>query len=294
MSLAEIPTSITIGQQDLSFRSIHKNFSQTEIGKKLNDKTRWERYQIKGDDPENTLPNQDWIKIIGQDANNLGHGLMTYRFSRLFIDHLNDSSNPNSEFKLDKRDQEIILFTSISHDWPEGVTEKGDASFELKTEEDELQELSLIEGIITDFLGKDSLPIARQVKNVLGDPTSRLGMVFNAIERMGYCQTGFKAWQKRENFGEKITPKLTLLSNNVLLNNIPRMINYSLDYPPINSFLRNRQNIISNGFSNMPNSIFDLYTEKVDLPKINRSKFKDASERWNSWIKPRCQIVVVK
>lgn len=290
MSLAEIPTSITIGQKDLSFRSIHKNFSQTEIGKKLNDKTRWERYQIKGDDPDNKLPNKEWINIIGQDANNLSHGLLTYGLSRLFINHIIHS---NSQIKLNQEEQEIILFTAISHDWPEGVTKKGDVSFELKTEKDESEELSLIENIITDFLGHNSLPIARQVKDTLGDPTSKLGKIFNAIEKMGYSQTGLKAWEKRENFGDLITPKLTLLSNNVLLNNPIKMIEYSSIYPPIDSFLRNRQDIISNGFSNMPDSIFDLYTEKVDLPKINRSKFKDASEQWNDWIKPRRQMITV-
>ncbi len=290
MSLAEIPTSITIGQKDLSFRSIHKNFGQTEIGKKLNDKTRWERYQVKGDDPDNKLPNKEWVDIIGQDANNLSHGLLTCGFSRLFINHIIHS---NSQIKLNQEEQEIILFTAISHDWPEGVTKKGDVSFELKTEKDEIEELSLIENIITDFLGHNSLPIARQVKDTLGDPTSKLGKIFNAIEKIGYSQTGLKAWEKRKNFGDLITPKLTLLSNNVLLNNPIKMIEYSSIYPPIDSFLRNRQNIISNGFTNMPDSIFDLYTETPDLPKINRSKFKDASEQWSDWIKPRRQMITV-
>ncbi|MDD4937992.1 MAG: hypothetical protein PHX34_03165 [Candidatus Shapirobacteria bacterium] len=287
MPLPEIPTSITIGQQDLTFHNIHKSFAKTEIGKKLNNKTRWERYQKQGND----LANTDWINILGQDANNLTHGLLTYEFARLFIKHLNSS---NSQIKLDQEEQKILLFTAISHDWPEGVTKKGDITLDLKTIEDEKKEINTIEGLITNLLGDNSLPIARQVKNVLEDSTSKLGNIFNAIEKIGYSQTGLNAWKKRERFDKLITPKLTLLSNNVLLNNIPKMIEYGSIYPPINSFLRNRQPIISDGFTKMPNSIFNLYIEKPDLQEINRSKFKNAFEQWNDWIKPRHQMMMVE
>ncbi|MFA6369246.1 MAG: hypothetical protein WCX20_02615 [Candidatus Shapirobacteria bacterium] len=166
MSSREIPTSIEINGQSLKFRNIHKDFSQTTAGNRLNNNPRYKDFI-------GELGIKEWQNILGFDVNNLEHGRLTQGITYCFINHINQS---DSKIKFNNEEQKLLLLTAVVHDWPEAFTEKGDISYEIKSDNDEKEELALIEKIITEMLGPDSLEISIQIKDILEDKNSKLGM----------------------------------------------------------------------------------------------------------------------
>ena len=271
MSFKEIPVSIEINGQSLRFRDIHKDFSQTAAGNRLNNNPRYKDFIGK-------LKTEEWQDILGFDVNNLEHGRLTQGITYCFINHINQT---DSETKFTIEEQKLLLLTAVVHDWPEGFTVKGDISYERKSEEDEKEELALVEKIITRSLGSDSLEMSNQIKNILEDKHSKLGMAFNAIEKIGYLRTALIAWKKSKNTDHSTSVNLVLLTNNVLLNSFSKIIEYSYIYPPVNSFIKNKKNLISEAFD-MPLSIFDNY--KIEDQPKNIAKFYQAKNEWAQWI----------
>ena len=275
MPFKEIPNSIEINGQSLRFRNIHKDFSQTTAGNRLNNNPRYKDFL-------GELGIKEWQNILGFDVNNLEHGRLTQGIVYCFINNINQS---DSEIKFTPEEQKLLLLTAVVHDWPEGYTKNGDISYDKKTDNDEKEELALIEKIITKMLGPDSLEISIQVKNILEDKNSKLGMTFNAIEKIGYLRTASIAWRKSKNIDEPVSSNLILLTNNVLLNAIPKTVEYSSVFSPVNDFLQRKSSIISDAFTNMPYSIFDRY-ETAQAKEKNIIKFDQAKEIWTSvWLK---------
>ena len=272
MSSREIPISIEINGQSLRFRDVHKDFSQTTAGNRLNNNPRYKDFI-------GQLGIKDWQNVLGFDVNNLEHGRLTQGIVYCFINNINQS---DSEIKFTTEEQKLLLLTAVVHDWPEGFTKKGDISYERKNENDEKEELALIEKIITEMLGPDSLEISIQIKNILEDKNSKLGMTFNAIERIGYLRTALIAWKKSKNTNEATSSNLVLLTNNVFLNTLPKTIEYSSIFSPVKDFLNSKSKLISDAFTNMPPSIFDNY--KIEDQAKNIAKFNQAQNEWNEWI----------
>jgi hypothetical protein len=271
MSSIEIPTSIKINNRDIKFRAIHKDFSQTKPGNRLANNARWPKYQGK-------LNNSEWQKMLGFDINNLEHGRLTYGITRSFIKKTNQSE---SKLNFNQEEQKLLLLTSLVHDWPEGITKCGDVSYDQRTIQHEKEELAVIEKAITDILGPQSSNISKQIKDILENKNSKLGKTFNIIEKIGYVRTGLISWKKSKNTNKNIF-NLNCLTKDVVSIHIPELIKHSY-YPPVSHFLKNKQNIISEIFSNMPTSVFDRYNP-IEEKNKNIAKFNKASDNWTKWI----------
>lgn len=259
--------------QEMSFRQIHTDFSQTREGQRLKENVRYPRYR-------GNLSNEEWQKLLGKaDLNNLDHNRYTYFIAGIFIKDLNNSE---SEIKVDEKEEEIIKIAAELHDWPEGFTKNGDVCYENKTKTDEDNEMRVIEKILREMFPKNQNK-REEIRTTLDDKKSKLGKIFNAIENIGYIKTATTAWKRKTSVDEKMAINLTWLTENVLSNTIDNLINHSQDYPPFRKFIENKKEIISEAFNNIPESNFDNYVpEEREKAKF---KFERAVKKWNDWIK---------
>lgn len=282
-----IPTQIQIGNMVFGFNEIHERFSVTEYGKTLRDEIRFS-YFAKG------VSKDKWKQILGVDVNNLEHMPLTYSLTRFFLRYCR-----REEFSTDK--QEVLLLTSIIHDWPEAIF--GDIPRPLKTEEDEKKERELLPTMIDEVLLK---PISSEILepilsrapvDLIGLPNNvqraieaafvkdtKLSEAFNIIENIGYLRTSLRAWQKSNSKGlpENLNYQLKCLANGVIANTIECLISYSDVYPAVGIFLAKMQDVISNAFNNMPNATFNIYArEEREERKI---QFESAKKAWYEYL----------
>lgn len=271
MSVESVPF-IQLDKDQLPFCEIHRRFAQTPPGQRLDKNTRWGRFQ-----PPH-ISNSEWIQHLGFDANNLEHCRLTYGLTTWFINQQNQSDYP---IKFDPDDQDILKLTALTHDWPEGITKKGDVNYEAKTQQDEQEELAVISTAITNIVGQsyEATRFSIQVKDCLEDTSSVLGRAFNCIESLGYLRTALIVWPKSQVIQDEIlSQQLQMLTINVLYNSIPKLIRYSDSFYPAKKFLLERKSVIDHAFLNMPESGFDGYQDKK-TEKIN--SFMTARRLWN-------------
>lgn len=274
LSPIEIPSGINSNGNLVTFQEIHGLFSDTNNGKKLASEIRYKRYNL------NDLSNKDWKNMLGGDVNNLDHIFLTYGISRAFIKYCPD--------QFTTEEQENLLLAADVHDWGESVIK--DITSDKKTAADEEVELIAIKNIATNIFGQleDSELLARinfVKETIIKDSSTKMGQAFNAVERLGYLRTGLNAWQDSICIDEtEIKEGLIWLTNNVLLNQIPKLIEYSEIYPAVKIYLHNTQDIISHAFNNLPNSTFDNY-EVGDDRNNSIKKYENAKTLWQSWSK---------
>lgn len=267
---------IQIENDRFFYRDIHKSFSQTDGGKYLSKNIRW------GPRKPKQMSNEDWIDIIGYDANNLEHCRLVYGLTRQFIRYQNES---NSLIKFDSKEQTILLLTALTHDWPEGLTGNGDRPYEEKTKQDEQDELSVIEEPIINILGRcpSTIKLTAEVKNCLGDISSKLGRAFNIIEALGYVRTALTSWKEFKKTSDiDLKNHLIIITNNVFLNSTPRLFEYSKDYLFVKKFLVDQKELISDAF-NMDDSYLQFYPN--DKQSYYRQSFNSSKTIWQEWLK---------
>jgi hypothetical protein len=262
-----------IGNQTAS--DIYQRYSESPAGQILSERTRWDRFK-----PEN-ISNETWIRTLSIDADNFKHCLIVYGITDWFISKQNCSDMP---VKFTDEERKLLLFTALSHDIPEGITSKGDVPLEYKTNQDEQKELAVIEQAIIDVLNEDcNRPqIATQVKDCLDrNKPSKLGHAFEAIENIGYFRTAIIAWKNKDNSDPILATNLKLLTNNVFINSIPKLTEFSKTYFPIKKYLQDRSDIISQAFE-MDQSYFKAYGP--DDCNIYYQKFLSVKSIWQQWL----------
>lgn len=282
-----IPTQIQIGNMVIGLNKIHEIFSKTKYGKKLNDQIRFSDF-VEEDERD------EWEQILGVDVNNLKHMLLMYGLTRFFLRY-------SAKEEFSPEEQEILLLTSIIHDWPEAIG--GDISQPHKTKEDEERERELLprminEILLTPFSSEITEPsLSTTVQGPIDlhnniqmaietafDKGSTLGKVFNVIERIGYLRTALHAWQQSNSgkLPEDLNYRLKRLANEVMIYDIENLISDSHIYPAVGIFLAKAQGVISDAFNNMPNTVFNDYAEEEREGK--RIQFNDAKEAWEKYL----------
>ena len=271
---SEIPTSVNLGKNNsVTYGEINSRFYLSKHGQNLAEKIRYERYNLK-DDEDIKFSNDEWVTLLGVDVDNFKHLSLTYGLTQVFIKY---SGNEYTQ-----EEQENLLLAAIIHDWGEAKT--NDVTHDEKSDSKEKEEMTALRQMASDIFSDNPAICSRinyVVDNILKDPSSKLGQAFNAIERLGYLRTGLRAWQMEsviENKNKK--DGIDWLVNNVLLNQIPTLIEYSEIYPPVKIYLENAQDIITNAFEKLPDSMFNNY--KTDLTE-KRTKFADAKYKWQEY-----------
>jgi 5'-deoxynucleotidase YfbR-like HD superfamily hydrolase len=162
-------------------------------------------------------------------VDNFRHMRLTYKIAQHFLGE-HQKARPTD---LSEDEKKILLMTSLVHDWGEAVT--GDISFDLKTEAHEKEEILRFRQILAELLGnRFSETIRNQLVEIAHSRDTKLGAMFNIIERIGYLRTGLKAWSARSRTTESpLKNAFGWLANNVAGNQIPPLVNSAEKYPPV-------------------------------------------------------------
>jgi 5'-deoxynucleotidase YfbR-like HD superfamily hydrolase len=283
-NIIQIPRSIEDQNgQEICFDQIHRQFADSELGQKLAQEVRYKRYK-----PE-SISNKDWCRApLGADMNNLAHMALTAGLAREYL------KNQEPDEALNLADAQILMLAATTHDWAEAVT--GDIIFDLKTADDDAKEATIMYQLLKKYLGETfSVQTLSRVYETITDKSSRLGEIFNAIERVGYLRSGLNAWNAGKKMeGEFITEFdrtvekdfkrcLLWLASNVAGNQIPILLKYTEKYHPIAEYISNARERIDNLFSEMPESIFESFPEEV-MTRVEqeqqKQKFQNSKAVW--------------
>ncbi len=248
---------------------LHRWFADTPYGEELAEKVRWDRYR-----PEGTSE-AEWVGLLGADVNNLEHLRLTHGLTRVMI----EQSRILQRGLLTSEDELLLETAAYIHDWGESVM--GDITYSHKTEEHEKEEAFHLRGIVATLpVDDDQHRLVREaLEKVVLDPSSRLGHVFNTVERVGYvrtalrasshvagntnaaCENGFK-WMIADSFG----------------GHIPELIARSQMYLPVAEYLHNQAPYISQAFEWITDEVFNNYPPEERGRRIEQ--FYGAWEVW--------------
>ena len=279
MNEGKIPTKINSGtEEETDFRDIYSDFASTVYGQILNKNARYIPYK-----PE-SVSNQEWEKLLGVDINNLKHLKLSYGITRQFIRYFNTHSESMEESRaegvLTEKEQEDLLLTAIVHDWAEAIV--GDIPFDQKTKAHGKEEYRKLKEMARNmFKGKNDALLER-INNiadkVIDHTETKLGSIFNAIERLGYVRTALRAWQASKNSPKELQIHLYWLTVNVLPNQLAKLIEYSKLYYPVKLFLQENQELIQNALNNLPEDAFQKY--KPEEVEGKRKLFEEGRKKW--------------
>lgn len=132
----------------------------------------------------------------------------------------------------------LLVLTNLVHDYHEGVT--GDILYPDKTVESDRAELEVSQNILKKFMTPE---LVEQIGKVMGDfeGETRLGRAFSAIEQIGYCTTGLKAWRgrSRQDFTPEERGKCYSMGKNVVQGSSEALEGYQKEFPYVSKFLHN-------------------------------------------------------
>jgi hypothetical protein len=292
----ESVTDFSIDDQQLSILDIEQLLRDSYIGFRLKyQQVRWDRYRtwldpIEDNDISNNITQYDWQSplLIGRDANNLEHCFLMGEETDLFI---KAQENSNSPIQLNLKEKKLVRIGSRYHDIGEGVTTKGDISYEFKTAQDEKEELTALEKAICskEILGDgpEAKKIAKDIRFMLspeGIKTTKVGKFFNMVEKVGYFNTAIRTWQKAPESIKRnrlLPTHFQIITNNVLLNSLPELIKNSNLYPRIKIVLLNNKYWINQAFA-MKESVMNQYDQPHRIPEY-KEKFAAAKSAWYEW-----------
>lgn len=244
----------------------------TKIHKKqFESSLRYERFMV-----EETF--EDWYCLLGKDVLFLSHPHFTAKIAKEFINFHNQIG-----LSLTNEEQVLLVTASYIHDWGElkiGNLSIGDITFEKHNENHKKIEVSIFKRVI-NCLPKDKTKdlIHKAYQKIVMTKNSKLGEIFNVVERIGYLKTGLRAYQGIK--GKRIKNWCGLVGN-VLSNQIIVLIDYAKKYPYIKNFLNQNQKIINKIFK-------EILKTKVPLDKENQlsynlNKLKKAYCFWKKLI----------
>jgi 5'-deoxynucleotidase YfbR-like HD superfamily hydrolase len=287
------PTGIQIHESYYSFSQLHRDFAKTDEGQELATQVRWDRYRFTLDVEGRLvelIDKQSWLKLFGADANNLEHMPHTYGIARWFGEQCKQAelhdNKLHSDAIFDSDDLCVIFGGAIVHDRPE--IKHGDVTYDYKNDEthdDESKTLSMMLGINETIEEDNILRRMVEVTNTKKRDDTKVGRAFNTIEHIGYLRTGLNAWKALEQFNVRqhsLRINLQWLTQNVLLNSLPKLILKADIYPPVRLLLDMNHKIISEAFQNIQNESFECYQkqEKKDDPDKYRQLFEESKRLW--------------
>lgn len=248
-------------------------FRETSYGETLSNNIRYEKYNLSG------LSKEAWVDLLGSDVNNLIHMALTYGLAKDFI-KTTEASEPGY---FSEEEKILLQLAALIHDQGEALT--GDISYGDKTDNDEAEELRLFTDNASAFSGSISQELKALVvkarDEVVFDKGSRLGKMFNAIERVGYLRTALRV-DARVHADKDVpyTGGLRWLTADVLSNQPLALIGYAEEYPAVNTYLRNQQSAITEAFLGITPEVFLHYGDKAEE---KTKAFVESLTAWSDW-----------
>jgi hypothetical protein len=254
------------------FIDIYNDFADTPYGADLAGDIRYAKYNL------TNMPPAQWAELLGPDVNNLAHMRVTYQLTQSFVRY----SQAHQPGLLAPGDPAQLLVAAISHDQGEALI--GDISYGDKTVMDTAREQQQFAEHASEFTptasGMLKSYLARARDEIIFDHTSRLGRMFNAIERIGYLRTALKASEVvRGATSSEVAAGLRWLVADVLSNQVTSLLIYAEDYAAVNSYLTSQSTAISEAFELVSAADFEHYSEQREF-KLNQ--FATAEQAWQS------------
>lgn len=146
-------------------------------------------------DPNNLVGSDRYIEILGADVDPTKHMSRTLTITNSFVRQHNALCAINAVLvPISDDESRLLQLAAITHDWGETIV--GDVKYDLKTDEDEKQEIQAYGTIIAENSGTDEEldeETEDALVSIIFDPETKLGKIFNTIERVGYLLTALRA-----------------------------------------------------------------------------------------------------
>ncbi len=220
---------------------------------------------------------REWVSILGPDVLLLTHGDTTAKIAEQFILH-----DQIRDKKLSKEEKSDLILASYIHDWGEIIIENegiGDITFEQKNEAIEEMEGVIFNKVISSI--KDEAIKEKFHKTYQGiamNRNTRLGEIFNVIERLGYLETAIRAFKGNQS-GKRIKNWRGLVGN-VFSNQPEKLLIYSKKYSYVNFVMKKESKKIDKIFQEIidtPTPIDNTRNPSYDQKKLQNS--------YSVWIK---------
>lgn len=237
---------------EVQARAAHDTFRTSLYGQSLAGEPRWDMQR-----PEHVSA-QEWIRILGRDADNLEHMKLSFDITNLFL-HFDDGSLGISE---DEKD--ILRIAAISHDWGEShddITGRGgDINYELKTDLDTMNEQEIFRMVFDHVMGPVDVKTKHLIEATIFKKDTKLGMVFDAIERIGYLRTAIIAFTHSKETDDPILKShLEWLAAGTLSNQVTMLMEYAANYTPVKKYLDIAAPSINEIYDALESSIFSQH-----------------------------------
>ena len=235
---------------------------ETQLRKNI----RYERYRA-------DESNEEWVDLLGGDVLFATHPYTT----QAIIDRL------VAESTLDAQSVQDLRTASLIHDWgelsidSEGV---GDISYDQKTDADEQEEYSIFKKVISPLTPSVRDYFYHLYTTIVRDRTSTLGEIFNSAERIGYLETGLRAFIGKNN--KRIT-NWEGLSANVMSNQIRPLITLAEKYPAVKNILNNHRDALDTLFAHDWSISHQTQHKLGENAMYNPQKFEDALNAWHAY-----------
>lgn len=253
---------------------IHRAFAETEHGQALAAQVRYDRYKPAG------VSNERWVELLGADVNNLTHMPLTYGLTQDMIRQL-DMHQPDI---LSSEEAETLKVAALIHDWAEAIV--GDITYSDKTLADEEVEKAELEKMLVQLAGKEATNLnalmLSAANEVVFSPDSKLGFVFNTVERVGYMRTAIRASRHvLAGTAPDCDEGLRWLVVDVLGNHIPALIERCEILLPVNRYLESQADVIQSAVLIVNEATFLQYPEAQRQQK--HEAFNRASVLLAAW-----------
>jgi 5'-deoxynucleotidase YfbR-like HD superfamily hydrolase len=252
---------------------VYTAFAESEHGQQLATQVRFERYNLAG------VSNERWIELLGRDVNNLEHMPLTNRLTWVMIERLRESQ-PDL---LDEGEEELLLVAAMVHDWGEAIV--GDTTYSEKTDDHETEERKAVAEILSAFEDEEMEGMIEMIEyaatNIVFNAETKLGKIFNTIERIGYIRTAMRACRIVE---DEIAPEcnegLKWLIADVMGNHVSVLLDRIADYPTLYDYFFENRSDLGRTFNVGDKANFKLFKDRIQEKK---EAFHEGWNKLSAW-----------
>lgn len=237
--------------------------------KQLRNSLRYERYIV-----DETA--KEWESLLGKDVIAISHPQATVEIAERFI-----AFHSENQLLITEEEQYLLYTASHIHDFGELILD-GQGVGDITFEEHQSTHIQVEETIFDRLLKNltncpEKTLITSAYYDVAMNKTSKLGEIFNAIERIGYLETGLRAFAGT--YGKRIKNWEGLVGN-VLSNQIIALLKYTEKYVYIDYLLQENKQLISQAFEKTIKDKVPL--DKDHKPSFDKKKLQLNFSAWKS------------
>jgi hypothetical protein len=219
-----------------------------------------------------SMSDEQWKKENGIDICNLKHGWLQGMMALNFAQESNGYFTP--------REKIVLSATGFAHDF--GESQVGDINFHHKTQADEDLELKILRTILDNLYGEDiDSSWFDDIIETLADKTTKTGLAFNMVEKVGYTRTGINAFERsKKRTDPELAASLENMGIGVTSNQVADLVRNRQTFPTVQNFLQARSRSIHDVFAT-PEHVLEKHTKasfplKRDIFERNKIIWQDA------------------